>query len=1237
MKYGELIQFDPIESVVQLREADALDEAQRLVSTYVISEEMADRLKTVLIPQLQFEYPNDNMGLLVVGNYGTGKSHLMSVISAIAEHADLLNYVTSPVVAEAATEIAGRFKVIRTEIGATEMSLRNILVQEMEEGLEKLGIDFRFPAMNQVTGHKRAFDDMMALFQQVYPDHGLLLVVDELLDFLRTRSDQALILDLNFLREIGESARDLRFRFVAGVQEAIFDNPRFQFAADSVRRVKDRFQQVIIARRDVKYVVAQRLLRKTPEQKAAIREHLAQYAKFYGGMNERMEEFVELFPVHPNYIDTFDRIAVIEKREILKSLSATMKGLLNREVPENEPGLISYDTYWGALRGNAAYRSIPDVREVLDCSQTLEDRVQQAYTRPHYKAMALRLIYGLSVHRLASGDINMAIGATPSELRDNLALFQPGVEDLGGGDAADDLLTAVETALREIVKTVNGQFITYNADNGQYYLDLKKTDDYDALVERRAESLDRGQLDRYYFDALKRVLELTDSPVVASGFNIWQYELEWREHRAGRLGYLFFGSPNERSTAVPERDFYLYFIQPFDATYFKDEKKSDEVFFRLAKRDDTFDGVVRNYAAAVDLGQTSSGHAQTVYRSKADVFLRDMVRWLNTNLTQAFEVTHQGKTRSLLDWLKGKVPSGGRTLNIRDYVNTVGGICLAERFHDQAPEYPEFSILVTSSTLEKQVQDALRWITGALKPQAGAAILDALNLLDGDELAPYNSKYAEYILDLLRKKDRGQVVNATEIIGDDKGVPYMVPDRFRLEPPLVIVLLAALVYNGDIVLAITGQKFDATSINLLANTPLRDLIQFKHIEQPKEWDIAALKALFELLALSPGLVNVLTQGNAYPIQEMQKAVGENVTRLVTAQHHIRDGFPFWGRRLLDETTADALRGRMEQTKTFLESLQPYTTAGKLKNFRIDSRTVKGYEDGLKALGEIEDYRHIVTDVGGIAGYLSTAETVLPDDHAWVAKVRAARQKLVQHIENGGTIDADSRRSFAQELSGLKREYIQIYINLHGRARLNHGDDRRKGTLVQDGRLATLRALTTVELMPVTQLTDIERQLTGLKTCFSLTAAELEVAPICPHCGFRPNLETVTVSASVALDHIDADLDRMLADWSQTLIDNLQDPTVQDDLDLLKADARTLIDGFLQASQLPDPLDKAFLGALREVLSGLVKVSIGADELHNALLSGGSPVTPADIRKRFDELLNEKTRGKDAAKVRIVLE
>ena len=147
----------------------------------------------------------------------------------------------------------------------------------------------------------------MAAFHAVHPDHGLLLVVDELLDYLRSRKDQELILDLNFLREIGEVCRDLRFRFVAGVQEAIFDSDRFAFVAESVRRVRDRFEQVRIARRDVKFVVAQRLLRKTGEQQAKIREYLAPFARFYGRMNERMDEYVDLFPVHPDYIDTFER------------------------------------------------------------------------------------------------------------------------------------------------------------------------------------------------------------------------------------------------------------------------------------------------------------------------------------------------------------------------------------------------------------------------------------------------------------------------------------------------------------------------------------------------------------------------------------------------------------------------------------------------------------------------------------------------------------------------------------------------------------------------------------------------------------------------------------------------------------------------------------------------------------------------------------------------------------------
>lgn len=382
MKYRELIDFQPIETVVQLRNADSADDARRLVETYVVSNEMAERLANLAIPHLQFERPADNKGLLVVGNYGTGKSHLMSVLSALAENGSLAGSLGHAEAAEAAKQIAGKFQVVRTEIGATTMALRDILVAELEAALERLGVAYRFPASDEVVTNKRCFEDMMAAFHRAFPDQGLLLVVDELLDYLRTRDDTALILDLNFLREIGEACKDLRLRFMAGVQEAIFDSPRLQFAADAVRRVQDRFAQIVIAKSDVKFVVAERLLRKTAQQQAKIRAHLAPFGKFYERLNEGLDEYVRLFPIHPTYIDTFEQVAAAEKREVLRTLSDAMKGMVHDDVPTAHPGLIAYDSYWANLTGNPVFRAAPDIKAVIDCSEVLEARVQQAFTRP---------------------------------------------------------------------------------------------------------------------------------------------------------------------------------------------------------------------------------------------------------------------------------------------------------------------------------------------------------------------------------------------------------------------------------------------------------------------------------------------------------------------------------------------------------------------------------------------------------------------------------------------------------------------------------------------------------------------------------------------------------------------------------------------------------------------------------------------------------------------------------------
>ncbi len=105
MRYAHIVQFDPIQSLVQLHDADDKTEARDLVATCVISEAMAERLETAVFSRLQFDEPADQKGVLVVGDYGPGKSPLMSVISAVAEHSDHINDMMNPRATENAVKV----------------------------------------------------------------------------------------------------------------------------------------------------------------------------------------------------------------------------------------------------------------------------------------------------------------------------------------------------------------------------------------------------------------------------------------------------------------------------------------------------------------------------------------------------------------------------------------------------------------------------------------------------------------------------------------------------------------------------------------------------------------------------------------------------------------------------------------------------------------------------------------------------------------------------------------------------------------------------------------------------------------------------------------------------------------------------------------------------------------------------------------------------------------------------
>jgi CheY-like chemotaxis protein len=166
MKYSELISFKPIESTIQLLETAEKSAARDAVSTYVMSDSMAEGMQAPVIDQLQMEDVVDNKAIMVVGNFGTGKSHLMSVIAAVATDAENLNYLQNKKFAASMEISAGKFEVLRMKVDGLTMPMREIIMGEIEDDFSNRGIDYEVPDLYSVRDNSRIIKDAMAKFQE---------------------------------------------------------------------------------------------------------------------------------------------------------------------------------------------------------------------------------------------------------------------------------------------------------------------------------------------------------------------------------------------------------------------------------------------------------------------------------------------------------------------------------------------------------------------------------------------------------------------------------------------------------------------------------------------------------------------------------------------------------------------------------------------------------------------------------------------------------------------------------------------------------------------------------------------------------------------------------------------------------------------------------------------------------------------------------------------------------------
>lgn len=1223
MKYSDLISFSPIEDVIQLTTADDANRAREYVKSYVMSDTMAENLKSPVLDQLQMDEVVDNKGVLVVGNYGTGKSHLMSVISSVAKDAEYLQYVQNKKFAKEMECIAGKFEVLRIEIGGVTMSLREILFGFIEDDFAARGIDFKVPDFDTVRDNKKLIRDMMLAFSAKYPDKGYMIVVDEFLSYLSSRDERQIVLDLEFFRALGEMCSKSKLRIICGVQEKIFDNPRFSFVSDTLKHVSDRFTQIVITKEATSYVVSERILKKTPEQKALIRKHLEKFSMLYTGMSSRMDEFVDLFPIHPSYIDVFNKIYLIENRHILKNISMTIRDIFDQDVPENEPGIISFDNYWPAIKSNGLLKSDVTINRVVTASGQLEDIINRAFPKAVYKPLAIKIIYALSVHRLTTNGLDVHFGLTAENLKDDLCLFLPMPEQ-----DADFLLALIKTTLRDIMATVSGQFIICNDANNQYYIDVDKIVDYDEKIKQKASIMAGGELNRYFYQLIYSCLDW-DAKQYVPGFEIYQRDLNWDSHNIFREGYLFLGLPGERSTAQPERDFYIHIMPPYSTAGVTVKNLEDEVYF-FFKSTDEFKEILGYYSAANAQAEISEGKDKDAYLSKATMYRKKLLKYLSDNKNTCFDVLYKGQRRQLIEILRGRF---NRDMDFKDTVDLAASLCFDEYFYGKYPDYPVMKTKVTRKNMAENVRQAFDYFAGR-KTQTATLMLQSFGVLDGDKIRPEASKYAAYYIDQLKQLPTQGVINYSDIF-DVKYDDQYEDKHFKINYLFTPIIFLSMVYAGYATMTLrNGTVLSASNLDTVPRIGVLDLYEFKYLARPAQMAMAELKKLFEVLKINPVLLDNPKDRDEGVRQLLEKAMNTS-NAAVIAYQKLNNGFELWHEPLVDSQHLNAMQKACEAVKDeFSNYSARFNTPAKLNNFTLTFEEIDKLAEQIALIKVIKEFSTFKTECTNNVSYVCNIEisdigsNLKQKLEAVKAELRSARDSILT-----GVSGAAAAQKVNIVLEKVKEEYIDVYYEEHKKKRLDITDAKRRGKLQESLALANLRKLRSIEILSAAKLVAIEQDMANLKVCYELTPTELKSSHICPHCHYSLGDKAANVAGQ--LDNIEIRIDELVEEWQQTLLDTISDPIVASQKEYLNAEQQNVIDEFITTASLPKRVDDFFIKAIKALLKGFEPVVIDAKDLMDKLIKL-PPMDETAFKHKLNELVAEYTKGKDEGKLRIIV-
>ena len=267
------VEVRPHPTVVRLDDLEAANAAW-LSDSFLLTPEVHGHLKALR----QLFGRTSGCGIFLIGHYGCGKSHFLAF---------LIQQIL-------AGEFASQCPV------AASVSLVNFSADNRLEDIvaKTLNMEVR-------TGDRREMWDGVFANQN---SRGLLLVLDELPEFLRSKVDaRAFTEDIRFLQFLGEWAQDKRFWIIAAMQEAIEHTGELEYGL--YRKIKDRYpMRLLLTPAHVQTLIADSILTKKPGYQAEVDKLALGFREYFPRSVFDEALFKSIYPLHPVTLELLEEV-----------------------------------------------------------------------------------------------------------------------------------------------------------------------------------------------------------------------------------------------------------------------------------------------------------------------------------------------------------------------------------------------------------------------------------------------------------------------------------------------------------------------------------------------------------------------------------------------------------------------------------------------------------------------------------------------------------------------------------------------------------------------------------------------------------------------------------------------------------------------------------------------------------------------------------------------------------------